>query len=161
MKKLYVLFDASCGLCVRSARWLNKQPAFLEVQAIPSGSHKAAKLFPGLRTAPTPEELVVIADTGEVYRDLSAWLMCLYALKRYRSWAIRLSRPGWKPLARRAVQFLTDHRETVSGVLGMKPAFEDMAAAPGPACPDGACAIAAPPSPLNARIREVRARQFQ
>lgn len=157
MKKLFVLYDASCGLCVRAARWLKDQPAFIEVEPIPAGSHKAAMLFPDLRTSPTPDELLVIADTGEVYRDLAAWLMCLYALRRYRSWSLRLSRPGWEPLARRAVRFLTDHRETVSGVFGLQPTFEAMLAGAGPACPDGACAPASPPSPLNQRIREVRA----
>ena len=155
MKKLYVLYDASCGLCVRAARWLREAPAYLEIQVLPSGSHKAAKLFPSLRTSPTPEELIVIADTGEVYRDLSAWLMCLYALRRYRSWALRLSRPGWKPLARRAVEFLTDHRDTVSGVLGMRASFEEMATAAVPACTAGTCPT--PVAPLNARVRQVRA----
>jgi predicted DCC family thiol-disulfide oxidoreductase YuxK len=159
MKKLYVLYDSSCGLCVRCAHWLNDQPAYLVVETVPSGSRRAERLFPELATGLTPEELTVIADTGEVYRDLAAWLMCLYALKRYRSWSVRLSRPGWRGLARRAVQFLTEHRDSVSGVLGLKPDFDRMVAAAGPptgACDDGSCA-AAPRSPLNARIREIRA----
>ncbi len=169
MKKLYVLYDASCGLCVRCARWLNDEPAYIEVEPVPAGSHKAGKLFPGLRSSLTPDELVVVADSGEVYRDLAAWLMCLYALKRYRSWSIRLSRPGWQGLARRAVRFLSDYRDTVSGILGLKPSFEAMAAAAGggagggtgagasaASCPDGACATPPTTTWLNERIREVR-----
>jgi predicted DCC family thiol-disulfide oxidoreductase YuxK len=155
VKKLFVLYDSSCGLCVRCARWLNDEPAYIEVEPIAAGSHKARTMFPALHASATPDELVVVADSGEVYRDLSAWLMCLYALKRYRSWSIRLSRPGWQGLARRAVKFLSESRDTVSGILGFRASFNAMAAAePAGACASGACGTTAR---LNERVRDIRA----
>jgi predicted DCC family thiol-disulfide oxidoreductase YuxK len=126
VKKLYVLFDSRCRLCSRAAFWIRTQPAYLKIETIAACSHRLPTLFPGLRTSPGPEELVVIADSGEVYRGLSAWLMCLYALRRYRAWALRLARPGWRPFARRAVAFLSDHRQSLSAYVGTSSAFEEM-----------------------------------
>lgn len=142
MNTLYVLYDASCALCRRCASWLQVQPAFIRVVALPSGSQRAAELFPTLRTPPSPEELVVVADTGAVYRDVAAWLMCLYALRRYRALSLRLARPGWHGLARRAVHFLAIHRGTISDFLGAPHQLQPPDAA---ACAEGRCA--APPAP--------------
>lgn len=154
MKTLFVLFDSSCGLCGKCARWLTTEPAYFDIRAIPSGTHRAAQLFPALSQLPKPEELIVIADTGEVYRGFSAWIMCLYALKRYRAWSVRLSRPGWSRLARRAVHFLTEHRDSLSGLLGLRASFDAAAGwgQPAPSCSTGACST----DPLVDRVRRVR-----
>ena len=49
MRRLYVLYDARCGLCSWAHRWMRRQPAFLELTFIPKDSDRAAHLFPGLR----------------------------------------------------------------------------------------------------------------
>lgn len=148
MKKLFVLYDASCRLCIRCARWLAREPAYLPIEVLPSGSHKAATLFPALRSSPTPEDLVVVADSGEVYRGYSAWLMCLYALRRYRTWSFRLARPGWSFIARRAVEFLSVNRDTLGGYSGIPVTLDTMLTETGIApCTDSACIPAPPPRP--------------
>jgi hypothetical protein len=43
----------------------------------------------------------------------------LYALKRYRHWAQRLSRPALLPLARQAFTILSANRQRVSKWLGL------------------------------------------
>jgi hypothetical protein len=45
--------------------------------------------------------------------------MCLYALKRYRHWAQRLSRPALLPFARQAFNVLSANRRRVSKWLGL------------------------------------------
>ena len=48
MEKLYVLYDAECGLCTWAKRWLMRQPALINLSFIPAGSVLAQRLFPGL-----------------------------------------------------------------------------------------------------------------
>ena len=55
-----------------------------------------------LRQTVSDLELVVVDDSGGVYRNGSAWIMCLYALREYREWSLRLATPALFPLARQA-----------------------------------------------------------
>jgi predicted DCC family thiol-disulfide oxidoreductase YuxK len=119
MRCLYVLYDARCGLCSWSHRWLRRQPAFLELIFIPAGSERAARMFPGVERPGMPEELIVIADDGAVYREGRAWIMCLYALQEYREWSIRLARPMLLPLARQAFALLSKNRSRISRWLNL------------------------------------------
>jgi predicted DCC family thiol-disulfide oxidoreductase YuxK len=120
MERLYVLYDSRCGLCSWAKRWLLRQPAFLELKFIPAGSPLAARLFPGLsRPGDPPEELVVVSDQGGVYRDASAWIMCLFALEEYREWAGRLTHPLLRPLARQAFSLLSRQRAKISRWLSL------------------------------------------
>ena len=119
MRRLYVLYDARCGLCSWSHRWLRRQPAFLELVFIAAGSERAARMFPGIDRPGTPEELIVIADDGAVYRERRAWIMCLYALQEYREWSIRLARPMLLPLARQAFALLSKNRSRISRWLDL------------------------------------------
>src|SRR5579875_1551331 len=87
----------------------------IELTFIPAGSPMAGRLFPGLSRPGDPaEELVVVSDQGGVYREASAWIMCLFALEEYREWANRLAHPLLRPLARQAFSALSRHRRTVS-----------------------------------------------
>lgn len=134
MKRITVLYDGGCGLCVRCARWLRGEPAYLRIETLPARSEEAWRRFadvlgrgervegmegaacgvdaPGTRL----DELIVISDEGGVYRGLAAWIMCLYALKRYRAWSVRLARPGLRPLARAAVHQLAVRRRELSAL---------------------------------------------
>ena len=120
MEKLYVLYDHQCGLCSWARRWLTQQPTLIELQFIPAGSLLAERLFPGL-CSPTepPSELLVISDGGGVYRDSSAWIMCLFALDEYREWANRLAHPLLRPLARQAFALLSARRHRISRWLSL------------------------------------------
>src|SRR5262249_10503784 len=84
------------------------------------GSVWASRLFPGLaRPGDPPEELVVVSDQGGVYRDASAWIMCLFALEEYREWANRLAHPLLRPLARQAFSLLSRQRSGISRWLSL------------------------------------------
>jgi predicted DCC family thiol-disulfide oxidoreductase YuxK len=119
MRRLFVLYDDRCGLCTWARRWLLRQPAFLELTFIPSRSPRVGLLFPGLELPGERDELVVISDEGGVYRSSSAWLMCLYALRDYRAWSLRLAQPMLYPLARQAFVVLSRRRKNVSRWLGL------------------------------------------
>ena len=120
MERLYVLYDSRCGLCSWAKRWLLRQPALIDLRFIPAGSPLAARLFPGLsQPGEPPEELVVVSDQGGVYRDASAWIMCLFALEEYRDWANRLAHPLLRPLARQAFSLLSRQRSRISRWLSL------------------------------------------
>ena len=119
MKRLFVLYDANCGLCSRIRRWAEGQPAFVELEFIAAGSSRAARWFPSLVRADHLEELLVVSDDGAVYAGDTSWIMVLYALEAYREWAIRLSRPWLLPHARVAFKVLSDNRKRVSSFLGL------------------------------------------
>jgi predicted DCC family thiol-disulfide oxidoreductase YuxK len=119
MRRLYILYDARCGLCSWARRWLARQPAYLELTFIPAGSERAVRLFPGLARGEQVEELVVVSDDGAVYRDSRAWIMSLYALEDYREWALRLAHPLLMPLARQAFALLSRQRRRISRWLDL------------------------------------------
>lgn len=115
---LTVLYDPDCGLCTAVKDWLNTQEADLPLQLIPAGSPAARKLFPSLAGR---EELIVVNDRGGVYRDTRAWIMVLFALRKYRGLARRLASPALMPLARQAFLLVSSRRSDISRWLGMLP----------------------------------------
>ena len=110
MKRLYVLFDATCALCVNCRNWLRAQPAFIELNFIPLQSPELELLFPGIGALNSGDQLVAISDEGEVYQGPQAWIICLYALRDYREWSQRLAHPALLPFARRAFEMLSENR---------------------------------------------------
>lgn len=124
VKHLTVLYDPTCGFCVRCRQWLDKQPKLITMRFLPQGSSKQQSLYPDLQyltdAEGRPEELIVIDDQGKVYRDDKAWVMCFYALRAYRPLSMRLARPGMAGLARRAYAAISSNRRAISALLGMK-----------------------------------------
>jgi predicted DCC family thiol-disulfide oxidoreductase YuxK len=113
MQRLTVLYDDSCGLCRRVRAWLSAQPAFLELEFVPAGSAEIGRRWPDLDAAATLRTLTVIADTGEVYLDANAWVMCLWATREHRLLAHRLSSPALAPHAAKFVAWVSDNRRSL------------------------------------------------
>ena len=120
MRTLCVLYDETFGFCVRCAGWLREQRTLVGLECLAAGGEEAARRFPELRRAGAPRELVVVDDTGGVYRDTHAWLMVLWALEEYRDWALRLSRPALMPLARNVFELLSSNRRRLSDWLHLE-----------------------------------------
>jgi predicted DCC family thiol-disulfide oxidoreductase YuxK len=114
MTTIYILHDPRCGFCESCRSWMSRQAAFLELRFVPMRSAQAARQFPGLEKFIADGDLVVVSDEGAVYRGPSAYLMCLYALKEYREWALRLAAPALLPLARRVFLQLSKQRDRIS-----------------------------------------------
>ncbi|HZS03907.1 MAG TPA: DCC1-like thiol-disulfide oxidoreductase family protein [Blastocatellia bacterium] len=103
MRTLTVLYDANCNLCRRVKAWLGAQTKYVDLDFVAAGSADAAARYPLLDHPATLKELTVVSDNGDYYRGAKAWLMCLWALREYRGWAIRFSAPELMPFARRFV----------------------------------------------------------
>ncbi len=96
---LRVYFDGDCGLCRRVAAWLDQQPKFVPVECV------AAQAAPAtgcpLTVADLLAQVTVVASDGAVYRGTNAWLVCLWALRDYRGWSLRLAQGALRPWAER------------------------------------------------------------
>src|SRR6476659_4659563 len=110
MQTLTVLYDARCNLCSHLRAWLETQPAYVLLAFVPAGSQEAQRRFPALDHAATTSELTVIGDDGAIYIEAKAFIMCLWALRDYRAWSLRLSSPDMLPLARRVVLWVAQNR---------------------------------------------------
>jgi predicted DCC family thiol-disulfide oxidoreductase YuxK len=117
MKCLYVLYDSQCELCVRCRNWLMKQAAFVPLVFIALQSDEVRRRFSGIDALKPDEQLLVISDDGFVYRGARAWIMCLWALRKYRAHAQRLSNPVLLPLAQLVCELLSRNRFYLSDVL--------------------------------------------
>ena len=117
MRRLTVLFDPACALCLRARAWLSAQLQYVRLEFVPAGSELARSRYPELDHEATLRELTVIGDGGEVYLGVKAWLMCLWALREYRALALRWSKPDRMPLARRFVAWASSHRRILNGAL--------------------------------------------
>ena len=100
---LTVLYDAECGLCTFLRDWLGRQPQLVPLDLVPAGSAEARRRFPDLDHSATLDEVTVVGDAGQVYRDTAAWIVVLWALREQRPLAHRLSTPAGARLARGAV----------------------------------------------------------
>lgn len=122
LKQLTVLYDPTCGFCVRCRQWLGKQPKLIDMRFMPQGSSKQKQLYPNLQYKTDeqgrPEELIVIDNAGKLYRNDKAWVMCFYALRQYRGLSMRLAKPGMAGLARRAYSVISSNRRAISMLFG-------------------------------------------
>ncbi|HTG35440.1 MAG TPA: DCC1-like thiol-disulfide oxidoreductase family protein [Thermoanaerobaculia bacterium] len=115
---LTVLYDGRCALCRRVRMWLEEQPKYVTMAFVEAGSAEARKRFPDLDHDATLAELTVVGWGGEVYRDAKGWVMCLWALKKYRSAALRLSTPELMPVARRIIAWVSKQRFQIAEAAG-------------------------------------------
>ncbi|MFJ3500752.1 MULTISPECIES: thiol-disulfide oxidoreductase DCC family protein [unclassified Streptomyces] len=144
VKRLTVLYDADCPLCVHLRHWLLRQRQLVPLDLVPAGSQEARRRFPDLDHAATLREITVIGDRGQVYRETAAWIVCLWALAEHRPRAHWLATPAGQPFARMTVLAAAKWREALKG-----PGWESgqgPAGGPGPeACGDGHCEVPGPP----------------
>ncbi len=121
MDRLTIIYDANCRFCTRCRWWLFRQSTYLALEFLPQGSPTLRDRYPELRLPEGKAELVVIDDEGAVYREDEAFLMCLYALRDYRAWSLRLADPALRPLARAFFGQVSLRRHTFSRLLGPTP----------------------------------------
>lgn len=107
---LTVLYDIRCAICCRARAWLESQPKFVALEYLAAGSQEARRRFPGLDHDNTLVDLTVVGPGGEVYRGAKAWIMCLWALRKYRGTALRLATPELMPSAKRLIAWVTRNR---------------------------------------------------
>jgi predicted DCC family thiol-disulfide oxidoreductase YuxK len=129
MHTLTLFYDARCGLCSRVRQWLCTQPAYVHLEFLPYDSAEAERRLPAIRHLHADQEIVVMADTGEVWQGAGAWVLCLWALKEYRGWSARLASPSMQLVARKVVHWISQNRIGMSRLAGFKSDAELSAAA--------------------------------
>ncbi|GGQ53304.1 thiol-disulfide oxidoreductase DCC family protein [Streptomyces flaveolus] len=147
VRRLTVLYDAECSLCAHVRDWLLRQARLVPLDLVPAGSDEARRRFPGLDHGASLDEVTAVGDAGQVYRGAAAWIVVLWALRKYRRLAHRLSTPTGARLARGAVLAAAKWRDGQKrwGGNGYRRA-DGWAYEPGlgwlytgPGCDDGAC----------------------
>jgi hypothetical protein len=83
---------------------------------VAAGSSEARAAYPQL----PPGELVVVADTGEVWLGNRAWIVCLWALREYRNLAFRLTSPGLLRFAQEAFSTISRSRLALARLLELR-----------------------------------------
>ncbi|MET9954576.1 DCC1-like thiol-disulfide oxidoreductase family protein [Streptomyces sp. NPDC006339] len=111
VRRLTVLYDADCPLCVHLRHWLLRQPRLVPLDLVPAGSREARRRFPALDHGSTLREITVVGDGGQVYRATAAWIVVLWALAEHRPRAHWLATPAGQPFARAAVLAAAKWRE--------------------------------------------------
>jgi predicted DCC family thiol-disulfide oxidoreductase YuxK len=134
MKRLFVVYDPACGLCSQIKDWLMRQPAYVPLYFVPSGSPEVQRMMPSL----PPGEIAVFSEEGDAWVGNRAWILCLWALREYRGWAARLARPALLPFAQQAFAVLSRNRAALSRLMRLRSDAEMGAALSGvslSACP--------------------------
>jgi predicted DCC family thiol-disulfide oxidoreductase YuxK len=111
-----IIYDADCGLCTHTKDWIGRQAPLIRIGFVASGSLEARRRFPHL----PPDELAVVANTGEVWLGNHAWIVCLWALHGYRDLAFRLTSPLLLLMAREAFAVLSKNRSALSSMLKLQ-----------------------------------------
>lgn len=93
------------------------QPVYLPLIFHPFQSEEARRLCPELPRFQPERQLVLLSNEGGVYLGEDAWLMCMYALREYRVWALRMAAPALKPLAHRLCIAISHNRLALSNAL--------------------------------------------
>lgn len=112
---LTVFFDQHCPLCQRCQVWLAKEPTWVPIRFAASDDAPAqalAEQVPWLGT-----ELVVVADDGATWVGPAAFVTCLWATRRYRSWSRRMAGPALAPLAERFFVIVSTNRGRLGAAL--------------------------------------------
>lgn len=141
MNTLTIFYDARCGLCSQFRRWMLEQPAYVRLNFMPYDSPQALKLCPELPRLRADQEVVVLGDDGSLWQGAAAWVTCLWALREYREWSLRLATPGMLGIARKVVHWISGNRIGLSRLLRLKGDAALRAEVVSMACEDGVCAM--------------------
>lgn len=118
IEAMWVLYDETCGFCCSCARWLRSQDKLLPLTCLPRGGAEARRYFGSLPWE--KDELVVVDSRGGVYRGSEAFVMALWALDGFRSWALRAAKEPLRSRARSLFHWFSSRRHDVSRALGFE-----------------------------------------
>lgn len=119
-RRLLVVYDETCGLCVRCRQWLESQVTHVPIDFLPAGSQQAReRLAPHLPWV--GYELVVVSDRGDAWIGPAGFLMCLWATRDHRHWSYRLSGRTFAPMAERFFHAVSTRRQLIGHLVGPRP----------------------------------------
>jgi predicted DCC family thiol-disulfide oxidoreductase YuxK len=131
VRRLTVLYDAQCSLCVHLRQWLSRQRQLVPLDLVPAGSDEARRRYPRLDHARTLREITVIGDKGQIYAGPAAWIVCLWALAEYRPKAHWLATPAGAPFVRVTMLAAAKYREATGAGAAVERPCDDRCSVPG------------------------------
>ncbi len=131
VRRLTVLYDAQCPLCVHLRHWLQRQRQLVPLELVPAGSHEARRRCPRLDHQHTLREITVIGDKGQIFTGAAAWIVCLWALAEYRPKAHWLATPAGAPFIRVTMLAAAKYRETTRPGMPVEAPCADRCSVPG------------------------------
>jgi len=114
-RRLTVVYDDHCELCVRCHDYLIRQPTHVELRFLASSDPEVYDRYGDLPWYRI--ELMVITDGGHAWVGPQAFIMCLWATLRWHQMSYRLSGRSLAPMAERFFHSLSANRSVVSGML--------------------------------------------
>ena len=87
---------------------------FVPLTFVPLQAPDLEERFPGVTALEPARQILVVADNGDVWRGADAWIMCLWALREYRTWSQRLASPLLHPFAMRVCDMVSSNRHRFS-----------------------------------------------
>ncbi|BCX50391.1 hypothetical protein HAHE_42990 [Haloferula helveola] len=138
---LTVFYDPNCGLCRTFRSWLEEQPLWVAVRFVGYDSPEALRLMPEIGSLGADKECVVLAGDGHWWQGPDAWLVCLWATKAHRLRAHDLASPRFRPFLRRIVHGISQHRLSLSKLLGLRSERQIEAEVAEFNCPEGSCRL--------------------
>jgi predicted DCC family thiol-disulfide oxidoreductase YuxK len=129
VRTLTVLYDEACAMCVRCRVWLESQEPLVPLTFLACQSREAREKYGAVPWLGA--ELVVVSDEGDVWAGPAAFVVCLWALRRYRGWAWRISGPALLPLAERFFHALSSRRARIAAMLRPARCDNDVCRTPG------------------------------
>jgi predicted DCC family thiol-disulfide oxidoreductase YuxK len=117
IRSMTVFYDDTCSFCVRIKLWMQKVPRYFELDFI--GLHETAckERFPDILDRFGSEQFLALTDSGAIYVGSNARIMCLYALKPYRSLALTLSDPALFRFADTFFEYISSNRQFISKLI--------------------------------------------
>lgn len=125
--KLTLLYDSRCQLCVHCRVWMAAQPSYVEIEYLSTNSTVARERYGDIPWL--GEELVIVADTGDIWAGSAAFIVALWALRDWRHWSFRLTGSMLSPLAERFFLQISKKRHWLGTLLSHND------------CPGGSCRI--------------------
>ncbi len=142
MHTLTLFYDARCGLCSRVRQWLSGQPAYVRLDFVPYDSPEAKKRLPAIQHLRADQEIIVMADSGEVWQGG----------REYRAWSARLATPTMQSAARKVVHWISQNRIGMSRLLRFKSDAELTAVAERD-MEEPVCRVTPPPLPKADEVK--------
>jgi predicted DCC family thiol-disulfide oxidoreductase YuxK len=119
--QLTILYDASCALCARCRAFMEREPAYVALEFVPSHSRDALTRFGADGRS---EQLVVVSDDGRVWVGAAAFIVCFWSLVRFRELSYVLAGP-LSPLAERFFRVLSAERGKIAALFDHRPCADE------------------------------------
>lgn len=113
-----IVYDGHCPFCVRCAEWLLAQRPALRLTVVSRTDptvHATYGHLPGFGA-----EMMVIADTGQVWTGPDAFIVAMWCLTSYRHLSLGLSGPTAHHMARSFFRAVSANRGKLGGALGLE-----------------------------------------